>query len=317
MRVVITGVRSRTHLIHIAAYLRHQLTAGESLQVSYVGGASGSIGRASVTESDVRAFLPQDGALELEITGSEAYDAPGDLTYVSVGAPGIKPWVSMRRNGIRRSITTVVTDEGIGTYGDWRTRRDAWRRQGVPEPWRSVRAVAVETAAHTLTTTRWAMYDETDAWSLQPDIAAEFRRHSDGATPDPEDDRVVYLSSPWIELGVLSQDAYLQHLRDVAGDVAAVGKRLVVRPHPGEDPARYAEWEVIDGPLAAELDPRVISASGAVGGTSTALLNLAALYKMAAQRVVIPGLEHLETGLGSRQRALFDRFVPAVVGAGG
>nr|WP_246242585.1 alpha-2,8-polysialyltransferase family protein [Flexivirga aerilata] len=215
----------------------------------------------------------------------------------------------MRRADIRRRVTTVVTDEGIGTYGDWRTRRDAWRRQGVREPWTTTRALAIEGAVRGLTTTRFPMYDESRDFALHPGIAAEFRRHSGDAAPDPADGRVVFLGSPWVEIGALTPQAYLAHVDGIARRVAADGGRLVIRPHPAEDPARYAGREVIAGDLPAELDPQVVGASAVIGGASTALLNLAALHGMPATRVLTPGLEHLESELGERQRALLDRYL--------
>lgn len=314
MEYVITGVRSRTHLIHIAAFLRAELanSSGRStpLNVAFIGGGS-FLGNASVTGEDVRRTLPADERVRLTFpTGADRWQhGADDLTYLSVGAPGIKPWIQLRRNGFRRSIRVVVTDEGIGTYGDWRTRRAALARQGAKEPVRTARALAVHGAGKALTTTRWAMYDKADGWALNPQIAAEFRRFVD-VEPGARNDLVVFLTQPWVELGVLPQAEYLAHIAEVSDVVAGQGYRLAVRPHPAESPDRYRDHIVLDSAFTAEADPQIVSAAGVVGGTSTALLNLAALYRLPAARLIVPGLAHLEDELGHDQQALLDAHLP-------
>ncbi len=306
MHALITGVRSRTHLIHLAAYLRRALADGPVV-VDYVGGGR-FLGEASVDENDVRAAFPDDPRLELRFHTAVPTDLPDDLTYLSVGAPGLKPWLRSKRAQPRGRVRVVVTDEGLGTYGGLTTRRAAWRRQGVREPWRTVRALAVEGGAKALTTQRWAMYEKAHGWALNPDIAAEFRR---GITRTGASDEVVMLTQPWVQLGLLSAPAYRAHLDEVAAAVAAQGRTLVVRPHPAEPRDAYAGLEVIDGTSVAERDPRVVGAAAVVGGTSTALLNLKALHDIPAARLIVPGLAHLETELGGDQRALLDAYLSA------
>ena len=60
----------------------------------------------------------------------------------------------------------------------------------------------------------------------------------------------------------------------------------------------------------------LIGAAGVVGGTSTALLNLAALHGLPSARLVVPGLEHLEDELGADQRALLDAYLPRAAEVG-
>lgn len=316
VEVVVTGVRSRTHLVHLAAYLRG---ADGPLHVTYLAGGR-FLGKANVGTDDIRRFLALPTGARLRIVDSVAAlaDLPDrPLTYLSVGAPGIRAWLTMRRAAPRRPIRTVVTDEGLGTYGDWRTRRAAWRRQGIREPWTTTRALAVEAAVRGLTSSRFAMYDAGHGYDLEPRIRAEFGSHVGDRRPNPLDDRVVFLSSPWVEIGALDESAYLHHVERIARSTRARGKRLVVCPHPAEDRSRYRDFETLDGDLPAELNPEVVGASGAIGGTSTALLNLAALHGMAATRVVTPGLEHLETALGTVQRGLLTRYLPSPVTVSG
>lgn len=319
MRVVVTGVRSRTHLVHVSAYLRTALDAtgpGDLVDVGYLGGGT-FLGGATVDASDVARLLPDDPRLRIRMLDRlEERPAGGEeLVYVAVGAPGIRPWVQLRRRAGLARITVVVTDEGIGSYGTWRTRHDAWLRQGVREPWCTVRTSAVRLADRVLTTERFAMYDAARDWALDPVIAAEFRSRT--SEDDGEGaDRVVLLTQPWVEMGALGQPAYLAHVAEVRDRVAAMGLRLVVRPHPSENPSRYDGFETLAGDLPAELDGRVVGSAAVVGGSSTALLNLAALHELRAWRLLVPGLEHLEDQLGADQRGLLRRYLPAAVEAG-
>lgn len=318
MQVVVTGVRSRTHLIHLSAYLRRALATDDAagIEVGYLGGGD-FLGNARVDDRDVARLLPTDPRLGVRMLQrledwSPDRGAGGELVYLAVGAPGIKPWLQLRRRAGRRRVRVVVTDEGLGTYGTWRTRHDAWRRQGVAEPWCTVRTTAVRGADRLLTSERFAMYGRDRDWALDPDIAAEF--HS--RTTDGDGDgagRVVLLTQPWVEIGALSQAAYRAHVQEVRDRVQAMGHRFVVRPHPAEEPSRYDGFETLPGDLPAELDGRVVASAAVVGGSSTALLNLAALHGLPAWRLLVPGLEHLEDRLGADQRALLGRYLPTAV----
>ncbi|MEO8749912.1 MAG: hypothetical protein ABI384_05890 [Allobranchiibius sp.] len=313
MRVVVTGVRSRTHLVHVSAYLRDALRTSDSLDVDYVGGGR-FIGNATVSSDDVAKFLPDDARLSVRVLSSMQEWTPdgAELTYVAVGAPGIKPWTDLRRRQGRSRIRVVVTDEGIGSYGTWRTRHDAWTRQGLREPWCSVRTTAVRVADITLTSQRFAMYDKTRNWELDRRIAGEFRWRT-SAGDEHGSGRAVLLTQPWVEMGSLPEDVYRAHIEAIHERTAALGLRLVIRPHPAEHIDRYDDFETLPGDRPAELDGRIVDSALILGGTSTALLNLAALHGLRCYRVQVPGLEHLEQRLGANQRALLERYLPALI----
>ncbi|MDF8262935.1 hypothetical protein [Luteipulveratus flavus] len=319
LHVVVTGVRSQTHLVYVASYLRAELAARTTpVTVAYVGGGT-FLGRASVTEDVVLRLLPEDDRLRVTFPdGASRWELPEDAeaVYVAVGAPGIKPWAQLRAANPRKRIRVVVTDEGIGTYGDWRTRREAWARQGVPEPWRSVRTAAVTAGARTLTTRRWPTYvADQGRWTVVDGVAAEFHRHTTGVEPTSDSRTVVLATQPWADLGLLDEDTYLEHVGQLVSAVGRAGGRLVVRPHPAESRERYAGLEVMSGSGPAELDPQVVRAAAVIGGGSTAVLNLAAVFGLQAVRVTPPGLEHLDRALGDDQRALLETFTGPVTPA--
>ena len=120
----------------------------------------------------------------------------------------------------------------------------------------------------------------------------------------------VFLCQPWVDLGLMEERRYLDHLGDVAAACASAGLHFRVRPHPAEDRARYRDFEVTTARGPGELDPQVAGAAVVLGTSSTALLNVASLYGTPALRVAMPELAHLDTRLSRRQRSLLDAYLP-------
>lgn len=313
-----TGVRSRTHLLYAATYLRRRIEAGVELDLHYVDG--GRFLNARVEQHEVRAWVP-DGADLRFVTMEQATRVPGDLTYLSVGVPGLKPWLRLRAADPRRTVKVVVSDEGLGSYGDLRTRRAAYLRQsGLPAPaastWSWIRSTAVTTGNRVLTDERYPLYRKADGWSVDPRGRAEFERalksRSDPAA-DPSG-RAVFLSQPWPELGLIDEKAYLAHVELVRRAMDARGLELSVRPHPAEVPGRYDDIAaVLPADFPAELDPLVVDAALVIGASSTALLNLAALYGTPVVRTMPEQVSSLELALGADQKALLATYTPPPV----
>lgn len=315
VRVIWSGVRSQTHVVYAASWLR-QLLATTTGPITLVDlGVGGFLGKNPVTPADLERLLPRDDRMRrIRATGKRdlvALDHEQRI-YLATGAPGIKPWLRTLAAQPSTPIRVVVTDEGIGSYGSWQTRRDAWRREGGSEPWTSVRAVAVATANQVLTSERWSLYRQRSGrWTVVEPVAAEFRRHRIPGRSST----AVFLSQPWVELGVLTDAQFRAHVGQVAEQVTAAGWDFAVRPHPAEDETRFAGFEVLPGFTPAELDLRVTSARAVLGATSTALLNLKAIFGIPAIRLTTPELARLDSGLGRHQRSLLDSYLPPAVEA--
>lgn len=302
VRVLWGGIASRAHIVYGASWLRQ---FGEPVRVA-VAEPRGFLHAGQLTLDDVAQMLP-DG-----IT-AEPWTAKTDVNSVeallSVGAVGIKPWLRTRRGiGLRR-LTVVVTDEGLGSYGGWVTRRAAWRREGIREPWLSLRTTAVVGATRVLTSKRWATYAVRDGrWAVRPVIADEFRRHA-RRTPGPP--TAVFLSQPWPELGVISEPEYLEHVAAAAGVAQRHGLDFSVHPHPAEPAERYATWPTHRG--LAELTQAAVNASVVLGATSTAMLNLAAIHGVPALRIAPRPVEALDEGLSRAQATLLRQYLGQTV----
>ncbi|WP_156887558.1 polysialyltransferase family glycosyltransferase [Propionicicella superfundia] len=313
LRVFLSGVRSQAHVVYAASWLRAQLAADPAPVTVVDGGLGGFLGAAPVTPGDLDRLFPSDPRLtRISPTGAGRVWASPDerLVYLAIGAPGIKPWLRLRAANPARRIAVVVTDEGLGSYGDWRSRRDAWRREGGGAVWSTARAVAGAAAKRLLVDERWALYTDTPAgWRLHEPVADEFRRPARSAPVD----RAVFLTQPWVELGTVTDVAYRRHIAEVAAACTAAGYTFAVRPHPAEDASRYAQWDVLPGTVPAELDPRITSSAVVLGATSTALLNLAAIFRLPAYRVGGKELAVLDELLSPRQRALLDTYLPPTV----
>ncbi|HEX2705966.1 MAG TPA: hypothetical protein VHM65_09425 [Candidatus Lustribacter sp.] len=318
MRISLSGVRSLTHLVYAASYVRAVLAESSGPVTVLDLGVGTFLGRATVTESDVARVLPTHERLTVTGPGAAGRTATGPRAtsyrhdYLSVGAPGIKPYLRLVARDPRHRPRVVVLDEGLGSYGDWHTRRDAWRRQGGREPWPTLRSWAVSSANQILTDVRWSLFEQAvTGWVVAPRVGAEFQRHTYGQPGRPG--RAVFLTQPWVELGLVSASRYVEHLTAVAAVCAEAGLDLQVRAHPAEDRTKYAGIALDPSTGLAELDRSVVSADVVLGGNSTALLNLAAVHERPALRVGLPELAHLDAQLGPRQRSLLDTYLPPVV----
>jgi hypothetical protein len=318
VRIYLSGVKSATHLVYAASYVRHLLASTQGPVTLVDLGVGAFMGRANVTAQDVHDLMPTHPRLTVVAPeDAERWRAePGErLVYVGVGAPGIKPYLRLRTAHRLRPIHVVVIDEGIGSYGNWRTRRDACVRQGSSGPWSTVRSLAVTASRGALTCERWALYrDDEQGWNIDERVAAELRRPVTDVSSPPR--TAVFLCQPWVDLGLMEERRYLDHLGDVAGACAAAGLRFRVRPHPTEDAARYRDFEVTSARGPGELDPQVAGAAVVLGTSSTALLNVASLYGTPAIRVAVPELAHLDDRLSPRQRSLLGAYLPAAVPVG-
>ncbi|EWT01156.1 hypothetical protein N865_11525 [Intrasporangium oryzae NRRL B-24470] len=319
VRVILSGVRSVTHLVYAASWLRHLLAETTVPVEVVVLDVGAGFGRARVDERQVRDYLPEDPRLTVttEVRREHWEATPGVArVLLSIGAPGTRAWGRLVVTGRGRRPRVVVVDEGIGSFGDRRTRRDAYRRQGGRGPWPAVRAGVVTAAHRLLTDVHWSLYERVDGrWEVVADVAAEFRRRLSGVAADPGS--AVYLTQPWPDIGVMSEPAYLAHLAAVRDACAAHGVGLLLRPHPSEDRSRYAGFALSEGTVPAELAREVAEAPVVIGSNSTALLNLAAVHGARAVRVTAPELEPLEAELSERQSTLLDAFLPASVPVAG
>ena len=312
--LVLTGVRSRAHLLYASSYLRHLLESQAGLVRLTVRPTGAVLGDGPAGEAAVRALLVDDPRLLVQFSDLEhsSADLPRTAQLLCVGAPSVRVWTSFVRAHRGRRPRVVVIDEGLGSFGTWSTRRRAYRRQGGREPRSTVRALAVATSAKWLTDERWSLYvRDGRGWRVDERVAREFRVRLEGEAPAA--DTAVYLTQPWAALGLLSQSAYAAHLAEVRAAVSSAGLHLVVRPHPWERPEAYAGFELVHGHTPAELDSRVVGARLVLGGNSTGLLNLAAVHRTPAVRVKVPELAPLDAALGSRQRSLLDAFLPPAV----
>lgn len=304
LRVTVSGIRNRTHVLYVVSWLRQVLRSHDGSATLVEINGTGRIA-AELERND--SFLA-----DLAVTVVERHPTTTGLHYfVSIGAPATRAWARFRCSPSAWPLRTVAVDEGIGSYGDLTTKRAALRREGSREPWATVRASVGVAARRLLPHASWRLYGRVgDQWSVNDAVAAEFRRASTGQTPS---DRVVFITQPWVDHHLIPEHTYLMHLAAVAEEVERAGLAFVVRPHQTEPHGRYSQFDVYDSALPAELDPDVLGARLALGESSTALLNLAAVHGLPAARVIGPlaGLASIE--LSKTQAALFERFVPISV----
>lgn len=314
-------MRSRSHLVYASAYLHHLMSQSGVGRITVVNlGLGAFLGVEHVTEDDIVAQLPAGAQISIEhATGPQSWRAkPGEsLIYLAVGAPGIRPYLRLLRAN-RAGLHRVVVDEGLGSYGNWRARWAAGRRQGGHGLSALVRAMAVATAQRCLTDERWALYRRSGpGWQPDGRIVSEFRAQLASSASNGRSRSVVLISQPWVELGQLSADRYLTVLHDVDRACTAAGLSFRVRPHPAEDRGRYhalrINGTIDDGLGPAELDRSVVDAATVLGFNSTALINLSAVYGTPVLRLALPELAAVNSGMSAAQRSLLDTFAPGPV----
>ena len=170
-----------------------------------------------------------------------------------------------------------------------------------------------------LTDRRWALYEDDGAARggscrrspRRSPTASPRRRRRRGSAGD-----AVYLTQPWVELGLVTEEAFGAHLEQVVAGVRRRGSQLRGAPSPRG--ARRPVCRVARAARATSRPSWTRPCSGprvVIGTDSTALLNLAAVQGRPALRVTLPQLRHLEDGLGERQRSLLDAFLPPPVDA--
>lgn len=309
VHVVITGVKNRSHLVYIASYVRTLVDGRTPIRVSFVA-APAFLASTAVTVDDAREILPQDATVTVEDGMPGWRFAPGArCLYVAVGAPGFKALVRLRRANPPRRIEVVVTDEGIGSYATAASRRAALERHGTPAVRAAARTLLTASVARVCTTLRWPAYRrDRRTWRPVDAVADEFRRELAGATPGQERTAII-LTQPVVDLGWCSAEAYVAYLRRLADAATAAGLRPLVRPHPAEARERYAEFDVMPARGTAELDPDVVRAAVALGGPSTALINLSAMHGSRVVWVSEPSVAHLDTDVSVDQAGIFRAFL--------
>lgn len=313
--VVLTGVQSLTHLVYASSYLRHRLNTDDAIDGIRLFVAPTPELLAKFSEAEVRGLLPADERLTTIIVqpGTPWWRGLSvDCVLLSIGAPGTRALTRLLRARRGRKPLVVVVDEGIGSYGNWRSRRAAYRRKGGRDPEVSLRAAAVAGANAVVPDVRWSLYRRTGGrWFVDPVVAAEFRLHLDDQ--QLERPSVVYLTQPWVKLGVMTVPEHARHLAHLRAECERQGFAFGVRPHPLDDPDLYRDQWVMMKRSAAEFDRRIAQASLVIGGSSTALLNIRALHGSRVMRIGTPGLAGLDRTLSARQRSLLDAVLPPAV----
>jgi hypothetical protein len=325
-RVYLSGVASQTHVVYAASYIRSLLASSPGRVVVVDMGLRWFLGERRVSQRDLEELLPDNSRMSLATLSEVGWrvDRGADAIYVAIGSPGSKALLRLRATNPLRRLPVIVVDEGLGSHGTWRTRREAMLREGGRPARSTVRALISAATRAVMTTRRWSLYErENGRFVVNPDVSREFLGGtrtgpgSRGAVFSADHRPLgVFLSQPWVELGVLDNATYVGHLADLTRAAAEVGVRLRVLPHPAEDTARFAGLDALVHHSPAELDAVVSDAAVVLGASSTALLNLAAVHGMPAIRVSLPQVSLLDADLSTRQRELLDQYLSPPIAIG-
>ena len=291
--VEVYGLRGESHLLYAASYAHSMLSNRCNVLLCDVDGHIDSAIRDAP-------WLQRLGA-GIEIVES----LPASLDRVDrayIGSPSIRRVFDRERP--RPPARSVILDEGLGSYGSIRARYRALCREGSSTFSAFARATVRSATIAVTPKWRWRTYELTkQGWVINEAIARAFRA---AAEPASTSDRIVLLTQPWVELGLVNETELLSKIGCIADAAEAAGLELLVCSHPWERVQRYDDFKTLRRLGPSELQAAVIGARLVVGETSTALLNLSAIFGVSSIRV-----SGLTAGvpLSATQRELLDHFV--------
>lgn len=287
------GVRNESHLLYAASYAHAMNARFSNVLLCDVD---------AVIQSSARAapWLQRLGA------GIEVVESlPTSLDRVDrayIGSPSIRRVFDPDRP--LPPARSVVLDEGFGSYGSIRERCGALRREGSAISGALARATARTLAITLASRWRWRTYEPSgQGWVINEAIARAFRIAAEPAQPS---DRIMLLTQPWVELGIATETQIRATVSRIADAAQSAGLELAVCSHPRERVRRYNGLTVLHGAGPSELQAAVTGARLVLGDTSSALLNIAAIFGVASLRV--SGLA-AAVSLSKAQQGLLDYFV--------
>lgn len=322
--LIVTGMRSLSHGLYLAAFVQSLLTGQTQKIVVTVHRQPAFLGAAEYSLADLREILPRDERVSLEDAATSGARKLGwefmpeaQAFYVAVGSVGGKAWWRLRRSGQR--FHTIIIDEGIGSYGSLRTRWLALRREGASRGSAAIKAGARTILAH------WgkrhpAYWQHGNTWVADENLrkVLKFARNYGesaetfaGTTASVTRTEAIILPQPWVELGLTDAVHVQAYVAEMAQWAKSSGFQPYVRPHPAQQAINLQGLAVplISNSIPAELDPRCVRAGMIIGGPSTALLHLAAFFGVPAQWCSPPGGEVFDEQLSARQRSLLEFFL--------
>lgn len=303
--VAVSGVRNRTHAVHVLSFVRSLVGDGGSVVLADLDGGP-FVGSEGTTAEWARFVADCPTVETVRSLPNRSLDV-----YVAVGKVGLKPLSGIVRTLRRTPRRIVVTDEGLGSYGSIRSRFAALRRERPGRSLSVLSSVLGDLAAAGVHAVRWPAYRCSDSgWSVHEPVRAEFARYrSHDWVAGSKRSWVGYFTQPWPEVGVGSTAAHLGRAETLRERCAAFGHDLLIVPHPAEPSDRYADFHVLGSTKPAELEAGLSALRLAVGETSTALLNNAAWFGIPSARVAHGADGFCGAPLDDRQRSLMRHFV--------
>ncbi len=306
--VFFSGVTNQTHLVYGAAWIRELLeqTSGQ-VRVTLLP-TKQFLAQDAISLTTAAQFLPASDRLDITSAATARHRLGADEVgyLLSVGSVGLRAWSQLRRANPLARLRVIITDEGLGSYGNAAARRQAWLREGRSNRFATMRSM-VGAATKLLGPRNYFLHRETrSGWQLRDSIVEEFQRQQRRSSVS---NQAVFLSQPWPELGVVSESNYLAHMTELAEACSDAGLDFLVHPHPAEPTERYSAWPTSPEPKMAEFDPSCVSAALVLGGPSTALLNLAAIHQVPALHCVVADQQSTSELLVAKQRRLLAHYL--------
>lgn len=121
---------------------------------------------------------------------------------------------------------------------------------------------------------------------------------------------VLFLSQPYVEMGLIDAQSYLDVVKAAEEHFNSLGKRLQIKAHPAEDLTKWHSHDVcdFDGPVEVLLAENQCTIFAVIGISSTALILAKRLFGLRAFRVQHPALSPLKnSGMNSKLESLLEQ----------
>ncbi|QOV62488.1 polysialyltransferase family glycosyltransferase [Kosakonia pseudosacchari] len=303
--IYISGVLNESHLVYVASFI-HKIKNESNFNFEiYYENNLRFLTNTKINTNIIEKWL-----------GKVTYVKPGkgvragyrkEILHLFIGSVGIKPALSMRKKNITCKISNIVIDEGIGSVSDIHTMQKVYMRERKINHFKAYlhALVYLYLKRGILAKQIWRLFD-----GLKPNQQIiEFIKAKSVPLRYENTSYLLLLTQPWVKLGVITEDEYIDYLRNIISEANTLELKLIVKPHPSEDFQLYENLglKVIDTLTPVELCFDFANCVAVIGFNSTSLILLNAIYNTPAFRLSFEKLDRV-VRCSHLQECLFKKY---------
>ncbi len=307
--IYISGVCSITHLLYVSSYIFYSYK-NKNDYVILVEKYNGFLNRKDIPDEETEKWLGKAYFVSKKLDIKEFYRIPGvskksEVEHIYIGSVGIKPFIVTKFKLFRHDIKNTVIDEGLSFGSGFISKISSLRRERSINLVHALMVSFIEVTfkRKLLVDKKWQLYSN---YKINP-VMAEFIK-AKNVPFKYGDEYILFLSQPWVELGVMKESKYLELLRNIKMTLESHCLKLLIKPHPSELLNRYTDncYDIYKDDSPIELSFDSINCIGLVGFNSTGLINISALYSVPIFRLHTEEMSSLNLSL--KQEHILNEF---------